>query len=381
MTTTMVNLRIAQQVSGSKLGAVAERKYWNAVKARDRSYDGMFYLGVATTGVYCRPGCPARTPKRENVTFYSSCREAEAAGFRPCKRCKPDEPSLHEQYAGKVAEACRQIEEAEETPILAELARAAGLSPYHFHRVFKAVAGVTPKAYAAAHRHKRLRASLKRSNTVTEAIHAAGFNSSGRFYAKSNDMLGMTPSEFRAGAPDAAMRYAIGRSSLGRILVAASEKGITAVYLGNDPDALVRELKDDFPRASLIGGDRAFEKIVAKVVRLVETPDAAFDLPLDVRGTAFQHRVWQALREIPIGTTATYGEIAKRIGRPNAVRAVGTACGANRISVVIPCHRVVRNDGLLSGYRWGVERKKALIAREAKAGPAGPRGTKRRSSS
>lgn len=344
-----------------------EAEYWNAVQARDRSFDGTFYYSVATTGVYCRPSCAARLAKRENVAFHTSCESAERAGFRPCKRCKPNEPSLHERYAAKVAEACRIIEEAEDTPKLDELAEAANLSAFHFHRVFKAIAGVTPKAYAVAHRQKRLRQNLTKDKTVTEAIFDAGFNSSGRFYADATDILGMTPTAFRTGGTKADMRFAVGECTLGSILVAASDKGITAIFFGNDPEALVHELEDRFPKANLIGGDGAFEDVMAKVVGLVEMPETGLDLPLDIRGTAFQHRVWQALREIPAGTTATYSEIAERIGMPKAVRAVASACAANKIAVAIPCHRVVRMGGSLSGYRWGVERKRELIAREAKA--------------
>ena len=340
--------------------------YWDAVRARDRSFDGEFYYAVATTGVYCRPSCAARLARRENVTFHASCEAAEAAGFRPCKRCKPNEASLHDRYAAKVAEACRLIEEAEDPPKLEDLARAIDLSAFHFHRVFKAIAGVTPKAYALAYRRKRVMENLTKTTTVTEAIHGAGYNSSGRFYANSIHALGMKPSQFRNGGANAEMRFAVGTCSLGAILVAASEKGITAILLGDDPEALVHNLEDRFPQAKLIGGDRDFEDTMAKVVGLVEAPQVEFDLPLDVRGTAFQHRVWEALRQIPAGTTATYTEIAQRIGMPKAVRAVAAACAANRIAIAIPCHRVVRNDGSLSGYRWGVERKRTLIAREAK---------------
>jgi AraC family transcriptional regulator of adaptative response/methylated-DNA-[protein]-cysteine methyltransferase len=341
---------------------------WIAVRTRNRAYDGKFFSSVATTGVYCRPSCPARLANRNNIAFHASCGEAEKAGFRPCKRCKPNEPSLHDRYAAKVAEACRLIEEAEESPKLDELARATGLSTYHFHRVFKAIAGVTPKAYAVAHRRKRLRETLKRSKSVTEAIHEAGFNSSGRFYANSDEVLGMTPSDFRAGGTNSDMRFAVGECSLGSILVAASDKGIAAILFGDDPEALIRDLEDRFPKANLIGGDRAFEDMMAKVVGLVEAPKVGIDLPLDMRGTAFQHRVWQALREIPVGRTATYTEIAERIGMPKAVRTVAAACAANKIAVAIPCHRVVRNDGSLSGYRWGVERKRKLLDREASEG-------------
>ncbi len=343
-----------------------DRRY-AAITARDKAFDGKFVYSVVTTGVYCRPSCPSRLARRENMRFHASCADAERAGFRACKRCTPDAPPLAEQHARKIAEACRIIETAEEPPKLDDLAAEVGLSPYHFHRIFKSVAGVTPKAYAIAHRQRRLRDKLTRSTNVTEAIHEAGFNSSGRFYANADEILGMTPTDFRKGGQDTAMRFAVGACSLGAILVAATNKGIAAILLGDDPQALVRDLEDRFPNAELIGADRDFEEVVAKVVGLVEAPKTGLDLPLDVRGTAFQHRVWQALREIPVGSTATYAEIATRIGLPKAVRAVAAACAANRIAVAIPCHRVVRSDGALSGYRWGVERKRRLITREAQS--------------
>lgn len=339
---------------------------WAAVLARDSACDGHFYTAVETTGIYCRPSCPARRPNRANVRFHETRAEAEAAGFRPCKRCQPDKPPLTEQHAGKVAEACRLIETAEEEPKLGALAEAAGLSPYHFHRIFKAIAGVTPKAYAMAHRQKRVRETLERSATVTEAIYQAGFNSNGRFYADSSGMLGMTPTTFRAGGTNTEIHFAIGACSLGSILVAASDRGVCAILIGDDPHALVRELEDRFQRARLIGGDREFENVVARVIGFVEAPGTGLDLPLDVRGTAFQHRVWQALRDIPAGSTASYAEVAERIGAPKAVRAVAGACAANPIAVAIPCHRVVRTGGALSGYRWGIARKRALLEREAK---------------
>jgi AraC family transcriptional regulator of adaptative response/methylated-DNA-[protein]-cysteine methyltransferase len=288
-------------------------------------------------------------------------------GFRPCKRCRPNQPALAEQQAAAVARACRLIEEAEEAPRLAALARAAGLSPFHFHRVFKAVTGVTPKAYADAHRGKRVRAELAQGGSVTEAIYGAGFNSSGRFYAAAPGLLGMTPTQFRSGGSGNVIRFAVGECSLGSILVAATDKGVCAIELGDDPDALVRDLHDFFPNARLVGGDAAFEELVARVVGFVEMPAQGFELPLDIRGTSFQQQVWNALRAIPAGSTATYSEIAKRIGRPKAVRAVAHACASNAIAVAIPCHRVVRTDGSLAGYRWGVARKRALLAREKAA--------------
>lgn len=340
---------------------------WAAVIAKDRAADGEFFYSVRTTGVYCRPSCAARPARRENVAFHLTAGEAEVAGFRPCKRCKPDQPPMAERQAAMVAEACRTIEAAEETPDLETLAAKAGISPFHFHRVFKSVAGVTPKAYASAHRAGRVRQALATSGTVTEAIYDAGFNSGGRFYAQSAQVLGMTPTRFRAGGEAAVIRFAIAECSLGSILVAATAKGVCAILLGDDPEALARDLQDRFSRAELIGGDAEFEALVAKVVGFVERPGLGLDLPLDVRGTAFQQRVWQALREIPAGETAGYAEIAEKIGSPRAVRAVAQACAANAIAVAIPCHRVVRTDGALSGYRWGVERKRALLDREAAA--------------
>jgi AraC family transcriptional regulator of adaptative response/methylated-DNA-[protein]-cysteine methyltransferase len=340
---------------------------WTAVVARDPAADGKFFYSVKTTGVYCRPSCAARLARPENVQFHATRAEAERAGFRPCKRCRPDQPALAEQHAAKVAEICRIIETAETVPSLEELAGRARLSAYHFHRVFKAATGVTPKAYAAAHRAKRLREGLHRSDTVTAAIFDAGYNSNGRFYETADQVLGMTPSSYRAGGVNTEIRFAIGECSLGSILVAASDRGVCAISLGDDPDALARDLQDRFPRAHLIGGDQAFERIVARVVGLVEAPALGLDLPLDVRGTAFQRRVWQALSSIPAGSTASYTEIAKRIGSPSSVRAVAQACAANALAVAIPCHRVVRNDGALSGYRWGVERKRALLERESSA--------------
>ncbi|EJL22754.1 methylated-DNA--[protein]-cysteine S-methyltransferase, partial [Novosphingobium sp. AP12] len=241
------------------------------------------------------------------------------------------------------------------------------LSPGYFHRIFKAHTGLTPRGYATAHRAKRVREALAGENSVTEAIYDAGFSSSGRFYEASNAMLGMTPSSFRKGGAKEAIRFAIGETTLGAILVASSAKGVAAILLGDDPDALARDLQDRFPNATLIGADAEYEAIVAKVVGFVEAPEVSLDLPLDVRGTAFQQRVWQALRDIPVGQTVSYSDVAERIGAPTAMRAVAGACAANKLAVAIPCHRVVRNDGAFSGYAWGVERKRKLLAMEQAA--------------
>jgi len=340
---------------------------WAQVMARDVSVDGQFFYSVRTTGVYCRPSCGARPARPENIAFHLTTTDAEAAGFRPCRRCKPDQASLAVQHAELIAKLCRLIEQAGAAPTLDELAAKAAMSRFHLHRVFKAVTGVTPRAFAAAHRARRVRSELDRAGSVTDAILEAGYNSNGRFYAEADGLLGMTPTAWRAGGADADIRFAIGQCTLGAILVAASARGICAILLGDDPDALARDLQDRFPKANLIGADAVFEATVAQVVGLVEAPRLGHDLPLDVRGTAFQQRVWQALRDIPPGVTASYADVATRIGAPTSMRAVAQACGANALAVAIPCHRVVRSDGALSGYRWGVERKRSLLDREAQA--------------
>ncbi|HEX4984561.1 MAG TPA: bifunctional DNA-binding transcriptional regulator/O6-methylguanine-DNA methyltransferase Ada [Burkholderiales bacterium] len=337
---------------------------WAAVARRDRDADGHFYYSVKTTGVYCRPSCASRPALRRNVAFHATIEAAERAGFRACKRCKPDSGGLQAGHAAGIARACRLIESAESLPGLDALAREAGMSRFYFHRVFKRITGVTPKAYAAARRAERVRRALPASASVTQALYDAGFNSNGRFYADAARVLGMKPSAFRAGGRGETIRFAIGESTLGPILVAATAKGICAIALGDDPAALLRDLQDRFPKAVLLGGDREFERLVARVVGFVEAPRVGLDLPLDVRGTAFQRRVWQALREIPAGHTASYAQVAARVGKPKAVRAVAQACASNAIAVAIPCHRVIRNDGNLAGYRWGVERKRELLGRE-----------------
>jgi AraC family transcriptional regulator of adaptative response/methylated-DNA-[protein]-cysteine methyltransferase len=351
--------------AGSAL-AVERDPRWALMRARDARADGTFVYAVKTTGVYCHPSCAARPARPENVEFHTSRAEAEKAGYRPCLRCKPDQPPLAERQAAQVAALCRLIEERDQAPALAELAAHVGLSVFHAHRLFKAVTGVTPKAYAAAHRAARVRGELERQDTVTAAIYEAGFNSSARFYEKSNELLGMTPTKYRAGGADVEIRFAIAQCSLGAILVAATNKGVCAILLGDDPEELAHDLERRFVHARLIGADDAFEQLVAKVIALVESPGRATQLPLDIRGTAFQQRVWKALAKIPAGKTKSYSEIARAIGAPRSARAVAQACGANALAVAIPCHRVVRTDGDVSGYRWGVQRKRALLAREAR---------------
>jgi AraC family transcriptional regulator of adaptative response/methylated-DNA-[protein]-cysteine methyltransferase len=337
---------------------------WAAVVARDPQADGQFVYAVKTTGIYCNPSSLARLPKPQNVEFFDTAELAQAAGYRPSKRAAKDQSDIATQHAATVAAACRQIENAETFPALSELADVAGLSSFHFHRVFKAVTGLTPKGYAAAHRSRRVRERLVDGNSVTEALYDAGFNSNSRFYEAADQLLGMKPAEYRAAGHNNDIRFAVGQCSLGAILVAQSERGVCAILLGDDPHQLVCDLQDKFRRANLIGADQDFERLIAQVVGFIEAPAIGLDLPLDVRGTAFQERVWQALREIPVGSTASYADIAQRIGAPKAVRAVAQACGANSLAVAIPCHRVVRSDGALSGYRWGVERKRQLLERE-----------------
>jgi AraC family transcriptional regulator of adaptative response/methylated-DNA-[protein]-cysteine methyltransferase len=338
---------------------------WARIVARERAADGLFWYSVATTGVYCRPSCPSRTANPKNVAIHDTRAAARAAGYRACKRCHPDAPSLGAELSALIARACRFIERSETMPALGQIADAVALSPGYFHRLFKAATGLTPRGYATAHRAARVRAELARSATVTAAIYDAGFNSNGRFYENSAHMLGMTPTQYRAGGVDEEIRFAVGQCSLGAILVASSAKGVVSILLGDDPQSLLRNLQDRFRRARLIGGDTAYESLVARVIGLIEAPQLGLELPLDVRGTAFQQRVWLALADIPSGQTASYADIARELGMPNAVRAVASACGANHLAVAIPCHRVVRTDGSLSGYRWGVERKRALLEREA----------------
>jgi len=339
---------------------------WDAVLSRNSAMDGRFYYSVSTTGVYCKPSCPSRTAKRAHVSFHASIADAVAMGFRPCQRCKPDQASSLEAHAEVIARVCEFIGQSERLPRLAELAMMANMSRYHFHRLFKQFTGVTPRAYAESRRLQKLRSQLADSRTVTEAIYDAGYQSSGNFYSQSDRMLGMMPKRFRAGGLHTKIRFALGECALGTILVAVTEKGICAISLGDDAEVLLCELQDQFPQAEIIGGDTGFEQMVARVVGLLENPTKKFDLPLDIQGTAFQRRVWEALSEIPSGTTLSYSEIAARIGSPKAVRAVGHACASNRIAIAIPCHRVVRTDGGLSGYRWGIDRKRALLLKESK---------------
>ena len=340
---------------------------WQQVLARDAQADGRFFYSVRSTGVYCRPSCGARPPRPENVAFHSTTAAAIAAGFRACKRCKPDQPPLAQTHAELVARLCRLIEDSAETPTLAALAQEAGLSPYYLQRVFKAVTGISPRDWARAHRTRKFQEALRQGGRITDAVYSAGYSSNSRLYTDAAERLGMTPSTFRAGGRDTVIRVATGRASLGEVLVAASERGVCAILLGDASETLWADLATRFPDATLEAADETFNAVVNDVLALVECPQGGLALPLDLRGTAFQQRVWQALRTIPAGSTASYSEIAARIGSPRATRAVAQACAANPVAIAVPCHRVVRGDGQLSGYRWGTARKRALLERESQA--------------
>lgn len=361
--------RLGYGTDGGKMARVQDRriftgieeKRWAALEARDVTADGQFVYAVKTTGVYCRPSCGARRPRPENVIFFETGESAREAGFRACRRCRPD---ALEGTAEMVAGLCRMIAAADAMPPLQDLASHCGLSRFQLIRLFKARTGLTPHAYAASVRAARVRAELRGKEAVTQAIYASGFGSAAHFYREADGMLGMTPANYQARGGKQTIRFAMGLCSLGSILVAATGRGICAIFLGSDPDRLLRDLQDEFSDAQLVGGDAAFEQHVARVIGFVEAPGIGLDLPLDIRGTAFQQRVWQALQKIPAGETLSYTELARRVGAPRSVRAVAGACAANLLAVAIPCHRVVRLNGALSGYRWGIERKHALLERE-----------------
>jgi AraC family transcriptional regulator of adaptative response/methylated-DNA-[protein]-cysteine methyltransferase len=339
---------------------------YDAIRRRDPRAEGRFYYGVVTTGVYCRPTCSARLALRANVRFHDTPEAAERAGFRPCQRCRPREPSPVERRL-RLVEQARALLESAETPVkLADLAAGAGLSPFHFHRLFKDHVGMTPREYAAAARMRRFGQAVRDGrSTVTAAFYQAGYSSSSRFYeAGGRGALGMPPAALKRGGDGLQIRATVRRCSLGQVLVAATAKGVCAVMFDDDARALPGELRRRFPRATVAPADEALERLATAVVELVDRAGLAADIPLDLLGTAFQQRVWRALREIPRGTTVTYAELARRIGAPAAARAVGTACGANPVAVAVPCHRALRGDGGLGGYRWGLARKKALLARE-----------------
>ncbi len=373
--TRLLGMALCERTNGMGVGmatmelqesqeATNAEQRWLLIRQRDDSAANLFIYAVKTTGVFCRPGCSSRLPNRKNVIFYDDAGQARAAGFRPCKRCRPDSDESRPELTEAISTACRLIEESVEQPSLNQLASAVGYSPSHLHRLFKQAVGVTPKAYAAMCRSNRVRSQLQSDKSVTEAVYSAGYGTSSRFYEESDAVLGMKPSEYRDGAAGIAICASVATTSLGLLLVAATERGLCALEFGEDETELLQRLRNRFPHAVLQESDE-FEDWVTRVVEFVDVPSRGLSLPLDIQGTAFQKRVWEALRNIPAGRTATYSEMARRLGQPRAARAVASACAANKLAVAVPCHRVVRNDGGLGGYRWGLERKKELLWREA----------------
>jgi AraC family transcriptional regulator of adaptative response/methylated-DNA-[protein]-cysteine methyltransferase len=342
-------------------------KCWAAVIAHNATQDGRFFYSVRTTGVYCRPGCASRQPRRENVAFYETAAAAETAGFRPCKRCRPNEGSSADRHVAAIGRACALIRARDALPTLAELAAAAGISRFHFHRVFKQITGTTPRQWGKAYRLDRFAERLDSGEPIAAAVYAAGFGASSRAYAAAPNGLGMTPGARRRGGAGERIRFTVVATPLGQALVAATERGICMTALGDGRAGLEAELRQRFPKAELVPADAALAGWAERIVRFITRPGEQPDLPLDIRGTAFQARVWRALQKIPPGHTASYRDIAAVLGQPRAVRAVAQACASNKLALLVPCHRVVRSDGDLAGYRWGVERKRALIARERAA--------------
>ena len=344
---------------------LTDDKRWDAVQQRVRYFDGEFVFAVVTTGIYCRPSCPSKAAKRQNVRFFDTTSLALAAGFRACKRCKPDGISQEHARNDLIERACSLITANASPLTLNDLSAELDMSPHHLHRVFKLVTGVTPKDFQKAVLKARVQAALAKPQSITEAIYDAGFNSSGRFYEGADAMLGMTPQSLRRGGQGASIRYAVEPCALGVILVAATPRGVCAIEFGDSAHDLVDRLRLRFPKAMLEPADAQFRQWIGKVLQFIEQPQGLLDLPLHIQGTVFQQRVWKALQDIPSGQTASYAQVAEKIGQPTAVRAVARACAANEVAVAIPCHRVVRSDGSLSGYRWGVERKAELLRREA----------------
>jgi len=337
-----------------------EAERFQAWQERDLSAIGAFYVGVRSTGIYCRVGCPARSPKRENICFFDTPEAAEAAGFRACKRCQPRELPTQQKVVAKVREL---LETREPAPSLSELSQATGMSPYHLQRLFKRETGLSPKQYVAAQRLERLKSGLREGRGVTEAIYDAGYGSSSALYSNAAARLGMSPAAYRRGGRGMKIRYAFADSLVGKLLIGVTERGICSILVGDSEAGLTALLREEFAQAELERG--ALVEYVKPVLEGLSSPSWQPDLPLDLRGTAFQLRVWEVLRRIPPGQTRTYGEVALALGEPKAVRAVARACGANPVSLVVPCHRVVGSSGKLTGYRWGIERKKRLLEQEA----------------
>jgi len=337
---------------------------WNAVSENNSNADGAFYYAVITTGIYCRPSCKSRLPNRDNVEYFTTCDDAEAAGYRACKRCKPAAISKTEEIEGKIIHACRIIEESKTSIKLDDLATKVNLSPYHFHRIFKKIVGITPKQYTTRHQSLRFQKSLKSSPSVTDAIYSAGYGSSGSAYDKKRDQLAMKPKVYRQGAGGVTITYGIAQCFLGWVIVAATDRGICAIEFGDDPETLPELVQIRFPNAQLNKADIGLKTLIEEVVNYINSPKNTFQVPLDIKGTAFQQQVWEVLRQIQPGETMSYTDVAERIGKPNAVRAVASACASNKLAVVIPCHRVISKSGKIGGYRWGTERKQRLLKSE-----------------
>ena len=341
-----------------------ESDRWQAVKERDKDAAHTFYYAVKTTGIYCVPGCSSRLPKRENVEFFETTDQAVGAGFRACKRCRPDDPAHAGILSNRIVHACRTIEQAETIPSLTSLARACGLSPSHFQRLFTEHVGVSPKVYGQAIRESRVRAALGQGTSVTQAIFDAGYGAASRFYEQSDAVIGMTARKYRKGGAGLDIRYACGESYLGLILAAFTDRGVCSIEFGDSEEQLVDSLSARFPEADLRHGGVHLRDQLAEIVSFIRSPATGLALPLDIQGTAFQQRVWKELQKIPAGETRTYSEVAQALGVPGSVRAVASACARNRLAVVVPCHRVLRKGGLLAGYHWGLERKAALLENE-----------------
>jgi AraC family transcriptional regulator, regulatory protein of adaptative response / methylated-DNA-[protein]-cysteine methyltransferase len=360
----------------STLRAITEKQYrpeaarWRAVQSRDRAADGIFVYGVRSTGIYCRPSCPSRKPRPNQVVFFPLPEAAEQHGFRECRRCRPRTANLRDPRTQAVAKVCREIDasvrEGNDAPVtLSALSAPLALSPHQLERAFRSVMGITPRQYADAQRMRRLKSQLRKGDDVTTALYDAGFGSSSRLYERAPSHLGMTPATYRQGGAGMRVNYTIVDSPLGRLLVGATDRGISALYLGESDARLETALQKEYPRAEIRRDRNGLEGWVSKILEHLRGREPNLDLPTDVQATAFQRRVWEELRRIPYGTTRTYGQVARAIGQPAAVRAVARACATNPTSVVVPCHRVVRGDGNLAGYRWGLERKQALIEHES----------------
>jgi len=355
----------AVTLNGSQMPQIVEDPRWQAVLARDGASDGKFVFAVSSTGVYCRPSCPSKRPRRENVTFFGMPQEAEKAGFRACLRCRPKAVSGNPRQE-MIKAVCRYIEQHLDEPItLARLSAEFRQSPFHLQRTFKAVLGITPKEYANSCRMRGFRQNLKAGHSVTRAMHEAGYSSTSRLYSRTASELGMEPAKYRRGAIAAPIRYTCADSPLGRILVAATDKGICCIQFAESDEELEQGLKQEFPFALRRRDDAALSELAQKVMRQMKGLESASSHPLDIQATAFQRRVWTYLQSISFGETRSYSEVAKSIRQPSAVRAVARACATNPVAIAIPCHRIVRSDGDLGGYRWGIQRKKALLEMEA----------------